>query len=195
MWSSLYKVSSAKSHTTVSYWQQVVPHRTLASMEWEKSPWPLTFQLWRNTTDELKSYWLRQPSASAFLLVLRVSQGFPGSSAGKESACNARDPSSIPELGRSTGEGIGYPLQDSWAFLVAWMVKNLPAMQETWVQSWGWEDPWRRESYPLQYSDLENSMGSQRVGHNWLTFTWGFFSLWSENISLNRGDTFTWGCF
>ena len=58
-----------------------------------------------------------------------------------ESTCNARDPNSIPELGRSTGEGIDYPLQDSWAFLVARIVKNLPAMQETWVQSWGWEDP------------------------------------------------------
>ena len=67
--------------------------------------------------------------------------GFPGSSAGIESSCNARDPNSIPELGRSTGEGIGYPLQDSWAFLVARIVKNLPAMQEAWVQSWGWEDP------------------------------------------------------
>ena len=44
-------------------------------------------------------------------------------------------------MGRSTGEGIGYPLQDSWAFLVARIVKNLPAMQEAWVQSWGWEDP------------------------------------------------------
>ena len=47
----------------------------------------------------------------------------------------------IPGLGRSTGEGIGYPLQYSWAYLVAQMVKNQPAMQETWVQSLGWEDP------------------------------------------------------
>ena len=46
-----------------------------------------------------------------------------------------------PELGRSTGEGIGYPLQYSWASLVAQLVKNPPAMQETWVQSLGWEDP------------------------------------------------------
>ena len=51
--------------------------------------------------------------------------------AGKESACNAGDPGSIPGLGRSTGEGIGYPLQYSWASLVAPMVKNLPAMWET----------------------------------------------------------------
>ena len=59
--------------------------------------------------------------------------GFPGSSAGKESACNAGDPSSIPGLGRSTAEGIGYPLQSSWASLVAQLVKNPPAMWETWV--------------------------------------------------------------
>ena len=67
--------------------------------------------------------------------------GFPGSSAGKESICNAGDPSSISGSGRSPGEGIGYPLQYSWASLVAQLVKNLPAMQETWVRSLGWEDP------------------------------------------------------
>ena len=59
--------------------------------------------------------------------------GFPGSSAGKEFACKAGDPSSIPGSGRSSGEGIGYLLQYSWAFLVAQLVKNPPAMQETWV--------------------------------------------------------------
>ena len=59
--------------------------------------------------------------------------GFPDSSVGKEPACNARDPSSIPGSGRSAGEGIGYPLQFSWASLVAQLVKHLPAMQETWV--------------------------------------------------------------
>ena len=59
--------------------------------------------------------------------------GFPGSSAGKESACNARDPGSIPGSGRSSGEGINYPLQYSWAFLVAQLVKILPAVQETWA--------------------------------------------------------------
>ena len=66
--------------------------------------------------------------------------GFPDSSIGKESACNAGDPSSIPGLGRSSGEGIGYPLQYSEASLVAWLVKNPPAMRETWVRSLGWED-------------------------------------------------------
>ena len=66
---------------------------------------------------------------------------FPHSSVGKESICNAGDPGSIPGLGRSPGEGIGYPLQYFGASLVAQLVKNLPAMQETWVQSLGWEDP------------------------------------------------------
>ena len=59
--------------------------------------------------------------------------GFPGSSAGKESAHNAGDPGSIPGLGKSSGEGIGYPLQYSWASLVAQTVKNLPIIWETWV--------------------------------------------------------------
>ena len=60
-------------------------------------------------------------------------EGFPHCSVGKESACNAGDPSLIPGLGRSAGEGIGYSLQYSWASLVAQLVKNLPAMWETWV--------------------------------------------------------------
>ena len=63
------------------------------------------------------------------------------SSIGKQSACDAEDPSSISGLGRSAGEGIGYPLQYSWASLVAQLVKSPPAMRETWLQSLGWEDP------------------------------------------------------
>ena len=72
-------------------------------------------------------------------------RGFPDSSIGKESACNAGDPSSTPGSGRSTGEGIGYPLQYSWASLVALLVKNLPAIWETWIQSLGQEDPLEEE--------------------------------------------------
>ena len=67
--------------------------------------------------------------------------GFPVSLAGKELACNAGDPGSIHGSGRSPGEGIGYPLLYSWASLVAQLVKNPPAMRETWVQSLSWEDP------------------------------------------------------
>ena len=74
--------------------------------------------------------------------------GFPGGSAGKESTCNAGHPSSIPGLGRSTGGGIDYPLVYSWASLVAQMIKNPPAMQETWFDSWVWKIPWRRDRLP-----------------------------------------------
>ena len=74
--------------------------------------------------------------------------GFPGSSAGKESAYDAGDPSLIPGWGRSPGKGIGHPLQYSWASLVAQLVKNSPAMQENWVRSLGWEDPLEKEKAP-----------------------------------------------
>ena len=74
-------------------------------------------------------------------LPLGINQTFPGSSAGKESAYNSGDSGSIPGLGRSSGEGIGCPLQYSWASLVAQLANNPPAMRETWVQSLGWEDP------------------------------------------------------
>ena len=67
--------------------------------------------------------------------------GFPDSSVGKEFACNAGDPGSIPGLGRPAREGIGYLFQYSWASLVAQLVKNPPAMWETWVRSLGWDDP------------------------------------------------------
>ena len=67
--------------------------------------------------------------------------GFPESSVGKESSCNAGHPNSIPGLERSPGEGIGYPLQYSWASLVAQLVKNLSAMKETPIQFLGWKDP------------------------------------------------------
>ena len=95
-----------------------------------------------------------------------------GSWAGNESIYNAGDPGLIPGLGRSPGEGIGYPLQYSWASLVVQTAKNLPAMQETWVQSLGWKDSsvflpveslWTEAPGGLQ------PMGSQRVGHNWAT--------------------------
>ena len=58
--------------------------------------------------------------------------GFPDSSVGKESACSAGDSGSIPGSGRSAGKGISYPLQYSWASLVAQLVKNPSAMQN-WV--------------------------------------------------------------
>ena len=87
---------------------------------------------------------------------------------------NAGNPGSIPGSGRSAGEGISYPLQYSWASLVAQLVKNQPAMRETWVQSLGWEDP--LEKGKASHSSILawripwtvwNSVGSQRIpwGH------------------------------
>ena len=67
--------------------------------------------------------------------------GFPGSSASKESTYKSGDSGVIPGLESSPGEGISYPLQFSWASLVAQFIKNLPAVWETWVQSLSWEDP------------------------------------------------------
>ena len=70
-----------------------------------------------------------------------ISLGFPCGSAGKESTYSVGDLGSISGLGRFPGEGKGYPLQYSWVFPVAQMVKNLPAVWETWVRSLGWKDP------------------------------------------------------
>ena len=102
---------------------------------------------------------------------------FPHSSVGKKSTCNAGDPSLIPGWGRSTGEGIDYPLQYSWASFVARLVKNLPAMGETWVWSLGWEDP--LEKRKATHSSILawripctiQPLGSQRVRHDWVNFT------------------------
>ena len=86
-------------------------------------------------------------------------RGFPESSVGQESTWNAGDPSLISGSGRSAGEGIGYPIQYSWASLVVQLVKNMPTMQETWVWSLGGEDlPGEGKGCPLQYSGLENSV-------------------------------------
>ena len=74
--------------------------------------------------------------------------GFPDNSVGKESACNTGDPGSVPGSGRCPGEGIGYPLQYSWVSLVAQLVKNPLAMQETWVRSLSWEDSLEKEKAP-----------------------------------------------
>ena len=67
-----------------------------------------------------------------------------GGSAGKEYACSIGDPGSIPGLGRFPGEGIDYPLQYSWASLVAQMLKNLPTIWETGFDPCIWKIPWRR---------------------------------------------------
>ena len=75
--------------------------------------------------------------------------GFPDNSVGKESACNAGGPGSIPGSGRSAGEGIGYSLQYFLVSLVAQLVKNMPAMWERWVRSLGWDDALEKGKAPL----------------------------------------------
>ena len=121
-----------------------------------------------------------------------TTQGFPDSSVDKESTCSAGDLGSIPALGRSAAEGIGYSLLHSWASLVARLVKNQPAMRETWVWSLGWEDPLEKGkathssilAWRIPWTVL--SMGSQRVGHFWETFTftcesWNYKTLRKKN--------------
>ena len=104
--------------------------------------------------------------------------GFPDSSVGKESICNAGDPGSIPGSGTSTGEGIGCPLQYSWASLVAQLVKkstcnagylgSIPGLGRS---------PGERKGYPFQYSGLENSMNHIAHGHDKMSGT-------TERLSL-----------
>ena len=105
------------------------------------------------------------------------------SSVGKESPCNIGNPGSIPGSGRSTGEGLGYPLQYPWASFVAQLVKNLPAMQETWVRFLGWEESLKNGGCPLQYSVLEKSMGYSPWGHKESDTT--------EQLSLSEKCTHT----
>ena len=107
------------------------------------------------------------------MLARECSKSFPDSSVGKESACNTSD---LPGLGRSAREGIGNPLQYSWASLVTQLVKNLPATRETWVRSLGLIPGLGRSlgegtGYPLQYSGLENSMNYSLFGHKELDTT------------------------
>ena len=99
------------------------------------SPWGLRVRHgWTHTYTHTHTH------THTIILIIRFFR-FPDSSVGKESTCNAEDPGLIPGSGRSSGERIGYLLQYSWASFVAQLVKNLPAMWETWVWSLRWEDP------------------------------------------------------
>ena len=132
--------------------------------------------------------------------------GFPGSSAGKVSACNAGDSSLTPGSGRSAGEGMGCPLHCSWASLVAQLVNNPPAMRETSVWSMGWKDPLEKgmTTHPSilawRIPWTIPSMGSQRVGHDWVTFTFTYqhrqelsnlLKVWIESKWAKEGVTLT----
>ena len=96
-----------------------------------------------------------------------------GSSTGKESSCNAGDPGSIPRSGRSPGEGLGYPLQYSWASLVAQTVMNPPAMQETWVGKILWRRAWQPTAVflPGESHEQRSLMGYSPCGHKELDMT------------------------
>ena len=79
---------------------------------------------------------------------------FPHRSVGKESTCNAQDPSLIPGLGRSAEEWIGYPVQYSWAFLVAQLVKNLLHCGRPGFNPWVGKTPWRRDRLQATHSSI-----------------------------------------
>ena len=129
----------------VSVWG--IPGTAFPSLSRGPSPWraSLIAQLVKNppAVQETPVQFLggKDPLEKELRLPTPVFLGFSCGSPGKESTCNSGDPGLISGLGRSPEEGKGYPLQYSWASLVAQLVKNPPARWETWVRSLGWEDP------------------------------------------------------
>ena len=125
------------------YWNNENGNTTYQSLQNSTKAFPREKVIARNTYEKRKIINIQINHLTLHLKELETEQpmGFPDSSIGKESTCNAGDPGFIHGSGRSTGEGIAYPLQYSWATLVAQLVKNPPAMQETWVRSLGWKDP------------------------------------------------------
>ena len=121
-----------------------LPHVRTVVLQPETEPESPTLQGWFLTTGppgkSLYFFFLWKDKMKWLILYCPCLPGFPGSSAAKESTCNAGHPISTPGSGRSPWEGIGYPLLYSCVSLVAQIVKNLPAMRESWVQSLGWED-------------------------------------------------------
>ena len=130
----------------LSNWDRFSHSFPLASLYWEHWIFISPTQLWVfNSLRYLLHFIPRIQIPSEYLLTC---MGFPNSSVAKESTCNAGDPGSISGSGRSSGEGIGYPLQYSWASHVDQLVKNLPEIQETWVGSLDWKVLWKRERLP-----------------------------------------------
>ena len=128
------------------YWNNENGNTTYQSLQNSTKAFPREKVIARNTYEKRKIINIQINHLTLHLKELETEQpmGFPDSSIGKESTCNAGDPGFIHGSGRSTGEGIAYPLQYSWATLVAQLVKNPPAMQETWVRSLGWKDPLKK---------------------------------------------------
>ena len=97
--------------------------------------------------------------------------GFPGSSVAKESTCNAGDPDLIPELGRSIGEGVGYPLQYSWAYVVAQLVNRIRLQcGRPGFDPWVGKIPWRRDRLPTpgflpgEFHGIVNGVAKRQIG-------------------------------
>ena len=127
------------------------------------------------------------------------------SSVGKESACNA---GSIPGSGSSPGEGIGYPFQYSWDSLVAQLVKNLPAIWETWAWSLGWGDPlekgkathsnilgWRIEWSMAEWLSLGSLILHMKAQRQSVSFIWILVNLakeWSMFSILSQSTIHLW---
>ena len=110
--------------------------------------------------------------------LIYVHLGFPNSSVDNESACDAGDPSSIPGLGRSSGKGVGYSLQYSWASLVAQLVKNLSATGRPGFDPWAWKIPCRKRLptpvfWPGEFHGLCSPWG-HREGNDRVTFNFTF---------------------
>ena len=105
-------------------------------------------------------------------------EGFSGSWSGEESACSAGDLGSTPGSERSSGERIDYPLQHSWASLVAQMIKNPPAMWDIWVRYLGGEDPLEEGWQPTPVFLLENPMhrGAWQATVHGATKSWTWLS-------------------
>ena len=122
------------------------------------------------------STWTNSFSLPSMSFLYALSSGFCDSSVGKEYSCNAEDLGLISGLERSAGEGVGCPLQYSWASPTAQLVKNPPTMWETWV----WENPLEKGeashssmlAWKIPWTVL--FMGSQKVGHDCVTFTFTF---------------------
>ena len=128
-------------------------------------------------------------------------RGFPHSSVGKETACSAGDASLIPGSGiSSAGEDIGYPLWCPWASLVAQLLKNPSAMQETWVQSLVGKISWRRERLPTpvfwpgEFHGLYSPRGPKELDRmeQLSLFGEGSFNLLQNSCLENPTDGGTW---
>ena len=174
-------------------WNSAAALNYLVKLSFNEDPHPNVFYAYWSLRAVLHLYEVYR-DVNCMWIVMWISiwfwnTGIPWCSAGKESVYNARDAGSIPGSERSTGEGIGYPLQYSWVSLVAQLVKNPPAMWETWVLSLCWEDTLEKATgeYPLQYSGLKNSIdysiGLQRVGHN------EQFSVWNTALVLGKSES------